>query len=65
MSDKNTVRKDKRVVMKEIKKKHICYDCGGRFLKVHKVTLNKKVRYYCEECYSDLIERLRKEKQTS
>lgn len=64
MSDDFMIKKDRRIKIGEIRRKTSCYFCNLKFPNYHKVTLKQKVRYYCDECYNDLIERLRKEKQT-
>ena len=44
-------------------KRSKCYDCNNELNREsHKVTLRDKVRFFCAECYFEMVERMRREK---
>lgn len=49
--------------VKRIAKRSKCYDCNNELNREsHKVTLREKVRFFCAECYFEMVERMRREK---
>jgi len=59
----NGAEADDDYAVKRIARGSKCYDCNNELNKTsHKVTLRERVRFFCTECYFEMVERMRREK---